>query len=417
MHTRLMRLTGTFLKANGARSFSISRTKIKDPRSCLHHIHIPYIPFSTEGVQHSVWPYSQLCSLQKFIQRQLLNYKATRHPTAELSEGDCSDVRNIDENSEPNPTLITFTTHPVYTFGRRQHDLINDSMYTTHLANDVRVERDDGEQSSKKAPRGRIHLVPDIVTSPRGGLTTYHGPGQLVCWPILDLSSESLRGSVLSKGRTGSLGVRTWVEILEKVTMSVLEGQYGILSFTDPENPGVWVKGPLADASSEQDHDNSIPRKIAALGVHLRRYITSHGVSINLHSPRLPCFPPVNIEKEPWKSKALRFKKKDIIRMKWDPWARFIACGIPSRAVTSVSAELNPTPCESNIGVRTRAIRMSLPGPESAIHELEDLASAWAHTLSEMLGLDGVSRVEPRDKGYERDMEYDWTYKSSIRWK
>jgi lipoate-protein ligase B len=88
----------------------------------------------------------------------------------------------------------------------------------------------------------------------RGGQTTFHGPGQLVAYPILDL-------------RTHKLSPRCYVAMLEKSLIATC-ARYGIEAMTT-ENTGVWT--------SEDD-------KIAAIGVHMRRNITSHGIGLNVNT-------------------------------------------------------------------------------------------------------------------------------------
>ena len=86
----------------------------------------------------------------------------------------------------------------------------------------------------------------------RGGDITYHGPGQLVVYPIIDL-------------RNYERGIRGHVDRLEEATIRTLEA-FGIDGRRESGHPGVWVDG----------------RKIASIGVHVRRWITSHGLAINV---------------------------------------------------------------------------------------------------------------------------------------
>jgi len=88
----------------------------------------------------------------------------------------------------------------------------------------------------------------------RGGDVTYHGPGQLVGYPILDL-------------REWKRDVGAYVRAVEQVIIDTLE-EFGIAAGRIPKLTGVWVDG----------------RKIAAIGVHLSRWITSHGFALNVHT-------------------------------------------------------------------------------------------------------------------------------------
>lgn len=86
----------------------------------------------------------------------------------------------------------------------------------------------------------------------RGGDVTYHGPGQLVGYPVFRL-------------RTGSVGVRRFVEAVEAALIRALAG-LGVTAGLDPGGIGVWVG----------------PRKIASLGVAVRHGVTFHGFALNV---------------------------------------------------------------------------------------------------------------------------------------
>ena len=98
---------------------------------------------------------------------------------------------------------------------------------------------------------GDTGSVPVIVTD-RGGQVTYHGPGQLVMYTLLDL-------------RRLDVGVRALVRALESSVIAVLDG-YGVVGTTRDGAPGVYVGG----------------AKIAALGLRVRRGCTYHGLSLNV---------------------------------------------------------------------------------------------------------------------------------------
>jgi len=88
----------------------------------------------------------------------------------------------------------------------------------------------------------------------RGGDVTYHGPGQLVGYPILDL-------------RDWKRDVGAYVRGIEQAIIDTL-AEYGIEAGRIPKLTGVWVG----------------ERKIAAIGVHLSRWVTSHGFALNVHT-------------------------------------------------------------------------------------------------------------------------------------
>ncbi|WBU59524.1 lipoyl(octanoyl) transferase LipB [Paracoccus albus] len=99
----------------------------------------------------------------------------------------------------------------------------------------------------------------------RGGQYTYHGPGQRVVYTMLDLNK---------RGRD----VRAFVQSLEAWVIETL-AEFGVTGETREGRVGVWVarpdKPPLADGSMRED-------KIAAIGIKLRRWISFHGISINV---------------------------------------------------------------------------------------------------------------------------------------
>jgi lipoyl(octanoyl) transferase len=94
----------------------------------------------------------------------------------------------------------------------------------------------------------------EIVETDRGGKSTYHGPGQLVCYPILDLNRH---------GRD----VRKYCRDLEEALVRTL-GAFGIGGTRIEGLTGVWLERP--------------PRKIASIGVHISRWVTTHGYALNV---------------------------------------------------------------------------------------------------------------------------------------
>jgi lipoate-protein ligase B len=126
-------------------------------------------------------------------------------------------------------TLLLVEHDPVYTLGRNAKD-------GNIVASDAELRR----------------MGVEVVKIGRGGDVTYHGPGQLVVYPIINLKE---------RGRS----VVGYVDGLEQVIMRVLR-DYGVAAGTDRKNRGVWVG------------DN----KIAAIGVRVTRYVTMHGFSINV---------------------------------------------------------------------------------------------------------------------------------------
>ncbi|HVX33952.1 MAG TPA: lipoyl(octanoyl) transferase LipB [Solirubrobacterales bacterium] len=109
----------------------------------------------------------------------------------------------------------------------------------------------------------------EVLDTDRGGLVTYHGPGQLVAYPIVDL---------------GPMGgdVHSYVRGLEKVMIGAL-AEHGVGAQTIAGLTGVWTEGPapapgLAGAA----------RKIGSIGVHVSQGITTHGLAVNVDNDLQP---------------------------------------------------------------------------------------------------------------------------------
>jgi lipoyl(octanoyl) transferase len=106
----------------------------------------------------------------------------------------------------------------------------------------------------------------EIFECDRGGDVTFHGPGQLVGYPIFDL-----RGFPSTDEKRKTLGVIEYVRRLEEVLIRTC-ADFGIETKRIPTLAGVWTERPQAEA------------KVAALGVHISRGVTSHGFAINVNT-------------------------------------------------------------------------------------------------------------------------------------
>tara|TARA_Y100000816_G_C25763535_1_gene401006 strand:- start:5 stop:625 length:621 start_codon:yes stop_codon:yes gene_type:complete len=95
-----------------------------------------------------------------------------------------------------------------------------------------------------------------VLNTNRGGKITYHGPGQLICYFVIDL-------------KKGKKDIRRFISIIEKSIVQTLK-DYEINSFPDKDNIGIWY------------NNNSKIEKIAAIGVRVSKWIAYHGFSINI---------------------------------------------------------------------------------------------------------------------------------------
>jgi lipoyl(octanoyl) transferase len=145
-----------------------------------------------------------------------------------------------------------------------------------------------------------------VVETDRGGRSTFHGPGQLVCYPILDLNRH---------GRD----VKKYCRDLEEAIVRTL-ASFGVTATRIDGLTGVWVTPP--------------PRKIASIGVHISRWVTTHGYALN-----------VDLDPAPFTD-----------------W--ITACGLEDAAFTSLARELG----------RPTALAEIRPAAESAFAEVFDLA-------------------------------------------
>jgi len=171
----------------------------------------------------------------------------------------------------------------------------------------------------------------------RGGDVTYHGPGQLVGYPIFDLRS-------LTNATGGRLGPVDYVRRMEEALIRLC-ASYGVLTGRIPGRTGVWT--------------NTMPgreKKIGAIGVHVSRGITSHGFAFNLST--------------------------DLRDFQW-----IVPCGIADREVTSLDLEIpDPAQLPTLEQLADAAARHFGQVFEQQVLALEDL-DALRHNLVEQVGI------------------------------
>ena len=96
----------------------------------------------------------------------------------------------------------------------------------------------------------------NLIKTNRGGKITYHGPGQLICYFVIDLKQRKK-------------DIRKFITLIEKTIIESL-AIFNIHSFSDPQNIGIWVE------------DKGKINKVAAIGVRVSKWIAYHGFSINI---------------------------------------------------------------------------------------------------------------------------------------
>ena len=162
--------------------------------------------------------------------------------------------------------------------------------------------------TTSKRPDARQHLLAgkamlaqhgvEVCATNRGGDITYHGPGQIVAYPIINLSPRTgkfpqgafpaVRGgseipgvSEVSEGR--GLNLRQYVWLLEQTIIDTV-AQFGIAAHRDAGAVGVWVGEKVGGAKTDPNAANhtSQAAKIAAIGVRISRWVTMHGLALNV---------------------------------------------------------------------------------------------------------------------------------------
>ena len=117
-----------------------------------------------------------------------------------------------------------------------------------------------GKESNMLLSAGQLERIgATLFHIDRGGDITYHGPGQLVCYPILNLEEFSL-------------GLKEYVRLLEEAVIRLC-ASYGIAAGRLPKATGVWLEG-----------DTPRARKICAIGVRSSHFVTMHGLALNVNT-------------------------------------------------------------------------------------------------------------------------------------
>ena len=204
-------------------------------------------------------------------------------------------------------TVILLEHEPVVTLGRR-----TDEATELHVPEGIDVE---------------------VVETDRGGKSTYHGPGQLVCYPIFDLNRH---------GRD----LKRYVRELEEAIIRTLAA-FGLGGTRYDGLTGVWMP-PSGGAG---------PRKIASIGVHASRWVTTHGYALN-----------VDLDPAPF--------------TQW-----ITACGLEDAQFTSMAAELGDPFTVVDVRPAAAAAVAEVFGLELEPLPAEDGAGLWPQPVHERLSV------------------------------
>ena len=190
----------------------------------------------------------------------------------------------------------------------------------------------------------------EIFECDRGGDVTFHGPGQIVGYPIFDL-----RGFTSTDGKRKTLGAVEFVRRLEEVLIRTC-ADFRISAKRIPGLTGVWTNPefrdthvgtatPAVQRTEASERDKPTEAKIAALGIHISRGVTSHGFALNVNT--------------------------DL-----DYFDLIIPCGITSKPVTSMAKELGRQ-------LSLQEVAHSISRNFGTVFESQML---WLETLDSLLG-------------------------------
>jgi lipoyl(octanoyl) transferase len=211
----------------------------------------------------------------------------------------------------------------------------------------------------------------ELFECDRGGDVTFHGPGQIVGYPIFDL-----RGFATPDGKRKTLGVIEFVRRLEEVLIRTCT-DFAIPTKRVPGLTGVWTDKEAAEFHSAGTGEGARPHrriaspeaKIAAIGVHISRFVTSHGFALNVN---------------------LDLSYFDLI----------IPCGITAKPVTSMRQELGK-PLDLN------SVAESISRSFGTVFSSQML---WVDTLDALLGHTvGVAMKPPAElRQLHREDDTTW---------
>jgi len=202
----------------------------------------------------------------------------------------------------------------------------------------------------------------ELFECDRGGDVTYHGPGQLVGYPVVDLKT-------LGRNEDGSPKTIWPVDFMRKLEEVLIRtcAEFGVLTARIAGLTGVWtrpLKG-LQEAGQQEDPQRSAQRKLAAMGIHVSRGVTSHGFAFNVTN-------------------------------QLDHFKLIVPCGIPDRPVTSLNAELQARHPNRTVAPPTVAEVAQYVVRNFEVvfgHEMKEVA-----TVDELLGAKvGVPLRAPRE--------------------
>ncbi|CCE62381.1 hypothetical protein TPHA_0C02280 [Tetrapisispora phaffii CBS 4417] len=294
-----------FLRAVGS-TFKPKTTPIDESSKVLKHLHFTKTMDFEKGLdiqEKFVAAQLDMKKLKAKIKRKIFEVEQN-HNGAPLNVFERSMLDNI-LTMKPNPTILTFEFWPVYSGGKRIKKTITDKQIKKY---------------EEFVPTSEIdNPAPKFVQTERGGQITFHGPGQIVAYIILDLKTFN------------KFSVKDHVSAIQgAVSNSMLkinkeDGNPLALETKTNCDTGVWT---------------TKDEKLASIGIHVRRSITSHGVCINVD----PDLSYLN---------------------------NFEMCGLPNKKATSIYQER--------------------PGTDLSV---QDVAKSFVNEYAKILDIDTVERID-----------------------
>lgn len=251
--------------------------------------------------------------------------------------------------SPPPPVILTFSTHPTYTVGRRH--LTTNPLTGSQIDFLTNSPPATSPSTNTSSPPATFH------PSPRGGLLTYHGPGQLTAYPIFPLrpyQNQALQNSPSQNkyNHPQTISPRNYISVLENTIISTCT-HLGIPNTGRSSDPGVWILSPNKYGGILKRE-----RKICAIGVQVSRGIAYHGVGLNVFDAPIPKelrqqYP----FQDPMGNPIPLFSNEDTFSQENDwgkgkatdergylSWgfSRIVACGLEGKSVTWLSREIKP---------------------------------------------------------------------------
>lgn len=253
--------------------------------------------------------------LQSKINKRLLNLQKDHNETIEVNEHERMILESI-KQMKPNPIVLTFEFEPTYTGGKRIKKQITQEQIAQYENFQPLNQKD--------------NKPPKFVQVERGGQVTFHGPGQMVAYVIMDLKSFD------------QFPAKCLVSTIEDAAINALEKVPKLKDSKDQLN----LKAIKTDETGVWINQNE---KIASIGIHVRRSVTSHGISINVN----PDLSYLN---------------------------SFTMCGLSDKRATS--------------------LREKYPSSETTV---DDVAVTFVKELAKLLGVETVERIQLDDLAIDEE--------------